>query len=87
MIMPDIVEVPESFELFKNRDLPKQPTEKALEVIKILDKLIKPLKLLYYRKPSRTHHIQRLKIRQKRIINKTPEDNLIETKEETSKLI
>ena len=46
--MPNIVEMPESFKLFKNRDLLKQPIKKVLEVIKILDKLIKPSKLLYY---------------------------------------
>ena len=48
MIIPGIVEVPKSFELFENRDLPKQPTEEALEIIKILDKLIEPLKLSRY---------------------------------------
>ena len=44
--MPGIMEVPELFKLFKNRDLSKQPTEEALEVIKMLDKLIKPSKPL-----------------------------------------
>ena len=47
-IMPGIVEIPKLFELFENRDLPKQPIEEALEVIKILDKLIKLSKPLYY---------------------------------------
>ena len=40
--MLSIVEVPESFKTFENRDFPKQPTEEALEVIKTLDKLIEP---------------------------------------------
>ena len=44
--MPGIIELPKSFKLFKNRDLLKQPTEEALKVIKILNKLIEPLKLL-----------------------------------------
>ena len=85
--MPGIVEVPELFELFGNRDLPKQLIEKALKIIKILDKLIEPSKLLYYQKPFRTHCVQRLKIRQKRIMNKTPEDNPVETKKKISKFI
>ena len=85
--MPGIVEVSESFELFENRDLPKQPIEEILEIIKILDKLMELSKPSYYRKPSRTYCVQRLKIRQKRIINKTPEDNPVETKKKISKLI
>ena len=46
--MPGIIEVPETFESFKNRDFPKQPMEEALKIVKILDKLIKPSKPLYY---------------------------------------
>ena len=42
MIMPGIMEVPELFEIFENRDFPKQPIEEALEVVKILDKLMEP---------------------------------------------
>ena len=44
--MLGIVEIPESFKSFKNRDLPRQSTEKALEVIKILGKLMEPSKPL-----------------------------------------
>ena len=40
--MPGIVEMPELFERFKNRDFLKQPIEEVLEVVKILDKLIEP---------------------------------------------
>ena len=34
--------MPESFKIFENKDFPKQPMEEALEVIKILDKLMEP---------------------------------------------
>ena len=84
-IILGIIKVPESFEtfkLFKNKDFLKQPIKEALKVIKTLNKLIKPSKLLYYRKPSRTHYVQRLKIKQKKIIDKTPNNDPMEPKED-----
>ena len=45
-IILGIIEVPELFKLFKNRDLLKQPIEEALKIINILDKLIEPSKPL-----------------------------------------
>ena len=41
-IILDLVDVPESFEIFENRDFPKQPTEKVSEVVKTLNKLMEP---------------------------------------------
>ena len=96
-IILGIIKVPESFKtfkLFKNKDFPKQLTEEALKVVKTLNKLIKSSKPSRYQKLSRTYYVQRLKIRQKKIINKIsnnnpvePEEDPIEIKKEMSKPI
>ena len=64
-IMPGMVNIPNSFDHYEAK-----PEETIMEIIKELDKLIKPSKLPYYKKPSRTHRVQRLKAKQKKISNR-----------------
>ena len=63
--MPGMVDVPNLLDYYEAK-----PEETTLEIIKELNKLMKPSKLPYYKKPSRTYHVQRLKAKQKKMSNR-----------------
>ena len=61
-IILGMVDVPNLFDNYKAK-----PVETIMEIIKELDKLMKPLKSPRYKKPSQTHRVQRLKAKQKKM--------------------
>ena len=50
--MPGMVDIPNSFNHYKAK-----PEETTIEIVKELDKLMKPLKLPHHKKLSQTHHV------------------------------
>ena len=59
------VDVPDSFNHYKAK-----PEKTIIEIVEELNELMKPSKLPRHKKPSQTHHVQRLKAKQKKMFNK-----------------